>query len=329
MIYKILNFLHIPALLRWVRTSSQTVGVLSLHRISPEIDPFWQPIHPHTFEKMLQYASKAYRVVGFAELQDALKTKGKPILVFSFDDGYLDFMEFALPLLQKYKILANHNLVIDCLDTGERIWTQRLNQLLNFWFEKQSFIELVFNQPAIPSQLFRIDKNAQDWYQAYMQLLLFLLKTPRIARLGQIQDWEKGLDMPENTVRMMRWEDAKACLDSGWVEIGSHTHTHEPLPTLSSEEDLHKEITVSKQRLETALGTSINILAAPNGQSSPSIRHLATGAGYDFLLEVGDLFYTPQSSEKMQIVPRINLIEEPETAWKLRMERFQARIKGR
>lgn len=327
MIYKILNLLQIPALLRNWRASSQTVSVLSLHRISPSQDPLWQPIHPHTFEKMLQYASQVYRVVGFAELADALKTKGKPILMLSFDDGYLDFMEFALPLLQKYKILANHNLVIDCLDTGERIWTQRLNQLLNFLLDTQPQCTLTFEQPEHANQVFSLNKKDKNWYQAYTQLLLFLLQTPKIARLQQLLDWEQAFSVPTGMVQMMSWADAKTCLGSGWVEIGSHTHTHEPLPTLSSEEDLHKEITVSKQRLETVLGIPINILALPNGQSSHKIRSLAESAGYNFLLEVGDQFYTPSTTEKMRIIPRINLIEEPAPAWKLRMERAQARMK--
>ena len=102
---KLLYQLGLPSLLRTKKKG--TLTVLCLHRISDDRDFFFNPIKVRTFEMLLEYLNKHYSIVPFSELK---KTTSKPKLVLSFDDGYYDFIENALPLLIKKGIPSNHNI---------------------------------------------------------------------------------------------------------------------------------------------------------------------------------------------------------------------------
>lgn len=110
--------LGIPSLLRLKKNGFLTV--LCLHRISDERDFFFNPIQVKTFELLINYLSKYYTIIPFF---DAEKKTLKPKLILSFDDGYYDFIEHAMPILKKKGLPANHNIVNDCVNNNATIWT--------------------------------------------------------------------------------------------------------------------------------------------------------------------------------------------------------------
>jgi len=135
-IYSSLFNLRIHHFLRIDKNDS--LSVLCLHRVSDKRDNFFDPISPSNFELLIKYLIKNYHLTTFEELNSI--DSNKPKMILSFDDGYKDFIEFALPILSKYKIPSNHNFVNNCLNTGEPIWTQRLNNVFTS-LEKRKTIE--------------------------------------------------------------------------------------------------------------------------------------------------------------------------------------------
>ena len=125
--FKKLYNLGVCSLLRMSKKNSITV--LSLHRISEERDFFFNPIKPSTFVKLLEYCCKYYEITTF---EDVHKPSAKAKLILSFDDGYYDFIEFAMPIMKKMGIPSNHNIVNSCANSNEVIWTQKLNDVFNF-----------------------------------------------------------------------------------------------------------------------------------------------------------------------------------------------------
>ncbi len=324
-LFKTLAFFHLPVWLRSRKAGQHIVTVLSLHRINPEKDACWQSVSPQNFEKLLQYVSKYYEVCFFCDISNLIiKKNTRPLLVLSFDDGYADFMEYALPLLQKYELKANHNLVYNCLEYQQTIWTQHFNQIFNHLYQQKTATIIEWNAKNYPLS------DYKNWYRIYQQVFAAAMQTPAYERGEQVNWLLKQFKLVPLQEKMMSWQDAKSCLATGWVEIGSHTLSHDILPTVDNPEKLQAEIMQSKALLIQNLGVEINILALPNGQNNPQIIKYAQEAGYNFLLETGDKNYKweNQPDEKLKIVPRINVENEDEKQIPLRVENVRGKIRS-
>ena len=69
---------------------------------------------------------------------------------------------------------------------------------------------------------------------------------------------------------------------SGLITFGSHGLGPEPLVNLKSEEELKREIFVSRQALREKLGVEVRVFSYPEGRFNPRIRQLVREAGYSF-----------------------------------------------
>jgi peptidoglycan/xylan/chitin deacetylase (PgdA/CDA1 family) len=85
-------------ILRALSAAGDRVLVLNFHRVSPEPNPFWPPMTPEAFADLAGYLASRCRVLTFGELADA-QTDRRPTIILSFDDGYRDFVEYAMPIL--------------------------------------------------------------------------------------------------------------------------------------------------------------------------------------------------------------------------------------
>ena len=99
---------------------------------------------------------------------------------------------------------------------------------------------------------------------------------------GEAMSWP-GIDRwmggpHEDELRCMSWDQLRALADEGW-EIGSHTHSHPRLPALS-DDDLHRELTVSRDLCAQRLGRPCTSLAYPFGDHDERVVRAAGTAGY-------------------------------------------------
>lgn len=317
---QILNTLHSLGVSSFLRNKKhKKLTVLSLHRISPERNTFWNPIHPTTFEKLLVYVKKHYTIIGFEELEETvLDQLTKPPLVLSFDDGYYDFYEYALPILTKHKLISNHNMVNACANQKMTIWTERLNILFDLAKEKSVSIEVEFEDDK-----FSLASFGDNWMAFYLATFKKLLETPLTKRLQVIDFLEEELSI-DTSRRMMTWEEILDCQNNG-TEIGCHTYNHDSLGTLGNRESLQFEIIQSKNEIETKLNKPVSVLALPNGQTGTDANAVIKEAQFKYVLHVNDrLNDFPLSSTNNSSIPinRINLVDEPFQQMALRMELF-------
>jgi peptidoglycan/xylan/chitin deacetylase (PgdA/CDA1 family) len=94
-------------------------------------------------------------------------------------------------------------------------------------------------------------------------------------------------DVPELTeeagahpeeLRTLGWEALREVAARGH-EIGSHTVSHPHLPTLSDEE-VRRELCLSKERIESEVGRPCRFVAYPYGDHDARVREAAREAGY-------------------------------------------------
>lgn len=97
------------------------VPILMYHHVGPLLNPSATDltVSPTDFEAQVQYFKNlGYQSVTLQQVYDALENKAilssKPI-VFTFDDGYKDVFENAIPILQKYNYSGTFAIATDLL----------------------------------------------------------------------------------------------------------------------------------------------------------------------------------------------------------------------
>jgi peptidoglycan/xylan/chitin deacetylase (PgdA/CDA1 family) len=101
------------------------------------------------------------------------------------------------------------------------------------------------------------------------------------------------------------------------VEFGSHTLTHPYLPEVSDEE-LHREVAESKQRLEDLLGIDVASFAYPFGGVDRRVRSAVINAGYKSAFTVfsgSNGWNDPYCQRRAEVNEYTSLVD---FAWKIR-----------
>jgi peptidoglycan/xylan/chitin deacetylase (PgdA/CDA1 family) len=213
-------------------------------------------LKPEIFDDLLGFLKQHFEFALLHEI-DSIKTE-KPIAVLSFDDGYYDFIEYALPVLEKYDLRANMNVIPSCIESGEPIWNVRLYDFLN------SAPKSLIDEIALPGFNYRLKDESDDSKIQYgLQISRFLKNRPRSEREELWKNIEKLMRKSDfKLTRMMNREEIKEIAKNH--EIGAHSYSHESMKfeeTAFFEDDLQKCIRYFRENLDLPL----DIYAFPNG----------------------------------------------------------------
>jgi peptidoglycan/xylan/chitin deacetylase (PgdA/CDA1 family) len=111
------------------------------------------------------------------------------------------------------------------------------------------------------------------------------------AYLGGTSDWL--VKHPEDRRPILEARQLRELADSG-IEIGAHSHSHAQLDLVSADV-LEREITLPKQLLEEAIGTSVPSFAYPFGYYSGRVARAVARAGYSSACRVDELVASTKS----------------------------------
>jgi peptidoglycan/xylan/chitin deacetylase (PgdA/CDA1 family) len=230
--------------------------VLNLHRVSPVENPFWPALDPTVFEELLTFLKEHFEVCLFGKLpSDILR---KPVAVLSFDDGYYDFVEYALPLIEKYGLQANMNIIPQCIETGMPIWNVRLYDFLN------SAPRHLINKIRLPGFSAKLNDDGRAAKLSYgLRLSSFLKNRGRIERDQLWQTIEPILGKADfQPTRMMT--AAEVMQISGFNEIGVHSYSHESMG-FEENEFFERDFRMCRDYFSERLRLPLSIYAFPNG----------------------------------------------------------------
>ncbi|HXK16960.1 MAG TPA: polysaccharide deacetylase family protein [Polyangiaceae bacterium] len=233
------------------------------------------------FEQHLSCIKRHFTVVGVEELC-AFAAGGQlpanPVAI-TFDDGYLDNYQQALPILQKHQCKAIFFVATSFIDERRVYWWDRVAYCLKQ--SKRAAIELSYPQP------FRVELD--DKHSAIFRLLRFIKVCPVLdmARfLAELDDasgvtWTRELERAFADELLMSWDHVRALKHAG-MDVESHTRSHRILQTLPAVE-LTAELEGSRRDLLRELGDAPRAVAYPVGKplepSSP-VRAALRRAGY-------------------------------------------------
>ncbi len=233
------------------------IAVLNLHRISPEKNPFWSPLHPQIFEELLKFLNKNFEVCLFREIREKQDSE-KPLAIISFDDGYRDFVEYAVPLLERYDVKANMNIIPACAESGEAMWNIKLYDFLN-----SAPVELI-NEIKLPGFDGKIETDTEEDKLKYgLRISRFLKLRPRSEREKILELLEPFYEKIEfRKTEMMNAQEIKKI--AATHEVGVHSYTHESM-AFEKSEFFENDFFRCKNYFAEKLSLPLEIYAFPNG----------------------------------------------------------------
>lgn len=258
---------------------AQTLGkdglwVLMYHRILPTSDQRFaleEPgmvVTPETFRQQLQWAKQLFTILPLSEWiarRNANKPLPKRACAITFDDGWLDNYEFALPILQQEQVPATLFAVSHAVGTNFQFWPNRVARLIDECANWSINPELKWI-----SQTTQIDSNQPINGEQLARIIASLKQLPDSELNQQLDETESALHLPQlSAPSLASWEQLREMQDTGLIDIGSHTCHHfrltEQLPT----DILEQEIVESRHLLEQQLERPVSLFCYPNGDTSP------------------------------------------------------------
>lgn len=258
------------------------VTVLNLHRVSPQADPFWGALHPTHFDELLTFLKRRFSLTLFRELSQRFK---RPPLILSFDDGYYDFIEYALPLLKKHRAPANQNVIGACVLSGEPPWNVKMYDALQAAPRAllNSFRPAGFLAP-------HVDESGKSQQRYGLALSRFLKNRPHQERAPHLEALMAHLQNVDRApTRMLGLGGIQALGDT--IELGCHSFSHESMG-YESDAFFLEDVAKCQTFFATTLRKPLQVYAFPNGSHrSSQIDHLLQ-ASIEHVLLVGER-YTP------------------------------------
>lgn len=277
-IYKTLYACKIQSLLLKKIQQQHFLPILSLHHVSPVSNPFWPSLHPVIFDQLLGYLNKHFSIVLFHELEHPTP---KPKLILSFDDGYYDFIEYAMPILKKHGLRANQNIIPSQVLAEKPLWNIALYDFLNA--APASLIQKIHFPGFDAKQHQTLDKT-----QLGLKLSRALKNRPHTEREVIFNALEQNIfsqvkDYPRT--RMINFQEIHQIL-AEQHEIGAHSYSHHSME-FESMEDFIQDFEQCRQFFKKQGLPELNTYAFPNGSyRSEQIDYLkANNIKYILLVE--------------------------------------------
>ncbi len=260
--------------------------VLNLHRVSPDQTSTFEPLDTQLFDDFLFFCKKHFTLTNFKDLdghQKSLHKQKKPLLTLSFDDGYKDFIKYAMPILEKHKISVNQNIIPGCVETGlppfnvliQDFISQAPNDLLKSIKIPGFLIDQTSNRAILGYEISKFLKNrAED-----SRKLIIDEVYPQIFNFEELK-----------TAKMMTIEDLKECKVNH--EIGLHSYSHASM-NFETDDFFEQDLINCKSWYETNLQSTPEIYAFPNGSYRKSQIDLTMKHSFCHILLVGNAYSKP------------------------------------
>jgi peptidoglycan/xylan/chitin deacetylase (PgdA/CDA1 family) len=275
-------------LLRMLETLARRPGllVLTYHRIGSDVgNPFDDGALSATaeaFRDQVRYVRTHFDVLGQDRLLEAAGrgfALGRASAIITFDDGYRDSFEIAFPILRDLGVPAFFFIPTGYIDRPRLPWWDRIAFILKHTRVDRLCLDL--------PHYIKIDLRRTGRLRAIMQVVIACREANDFEERAFFDHLESRAEFAANSEALGRelfvtWDEIRRMRASG-MAIGSHTHTHPILGSIS-ESDQREELVTSKTRLEEELDEPVKTIAYPVGTRrafNERTKSLARDTGYE------------------------------------------------
>ena len=261
------------------RTEHSAV-ILAYHRIAeliPDSHALCTP--PDVFREHMAYIRRECCPIGLDELVDAAASGRIPerAVAVTFDDGYLDALTAASPVLADLGVPATFFVNTDRLEEEHERW----------W----DILERVFSCASVPAALqLEIDgqvlrlptTTAPERAAALKRLNETAWPMDTCGRATLVRDvlaWGGANGLARATHRVLTGDEVRALANRPGHSIGAHTVNHLALTT-QPVDTKRREILESKATLERVLERPVHLFSYPYGDFDADMLAIVSDAGF-------------------------------------------------
>ena len=282
--------------------------ILTLHRVRPfrPLLPGYAPnrlleVTPEFLDQALTLISaRGFAFVTLAEAARRLRVGGPPFAALTFDDGYRDTSDAALPVLERHNAPATVYFAPGIIERTARLW----------WLELE---EAIRRLDAIESGGLRLPaRNAAEKSAAFERLYWALRARPEAELLDAVAALAAKAGVNAITLAepdFLDWDETLAFARHPLVSVGAHSLSHRRLAQWPLA-DARAEIFGCKAVLETRLGVPVTSLSYPVGDpTSATAREfaLAREAGFETAVTTRPGMLFAEHSDHLHALPRVSL----------------------
>jgi peptidoglycan/xylan/chitin deacetylase (PgdA/CDA1 family) len=234
--------------------------VLLYHRVDADADAYGLAVDPDRFEQQVAFLSRECRVVSLEELLGTPAGELPPRAVaLTFDDGYVDNLERAAPILERAALPATFFLTTRWLETPGEYWWDTLERVIL----RSASLPLSLDVPAGGDVLSLPLTTAEERRAAHARLHDLMVHAP-LALREQLSSALLRIGGAAGSRRPMVADEVRRLSRIPGASIGAHSVNHLALAD-QAPSVVDEEITGSRTALERVTGSSIDLFAYPYG----------------------------------------------------------------
>lgn len=244
------------------RGDRSRLTTLIFHRVTPDVDPlFPDEVCSARFDTLCGWLRSWFEVLPVPEAVARLQAGELPsrAACITFDDGYADNHDVALPILQRHGLSSAFFVATGFLDGG-RMWNDTLIEVIRRAPGPELDLRGVpdVDLGVLPLHDMAARRGAM---QRTIMSLKYLAPALRAARVADIEA-RSGVRLP--TDLMMTSEQVRKLHQAG-MTIGAHTVNH-PILAKLGDDAARAELESSRARLRQITGADVSLFAYPNGK---------------------------------------------------------------
>ena len=266
------------------RRATGKLLVLTYHRVLETYDAIINEIDAVQFTQQMETLAEYFNVISLAEGVERLQvgTLAAGSVCITFDDGYRDNFDVALPILDALNLPATFFVATGYLGDG-MMW----NDVIIESMRSTSLQQLDLNEFNLGTHAI----NTESQRIQVVDMLLSKWKYKTVEERDQLAKRLQELAEVKLDQRIMMTEQEVIGLSNAGMEIGGHTINH-PILAVTKLSEARKQICECKHELEALIKKPVRFFAYPNGRIGKDYlnEHLSAvkEAGYLAALTTND-----------------------------------------
>ena len=239
--------------------------VLMYHRVNDTTQDYNRiTVNEKNFRAQMMFLKENYLVLS---VDDFLAYEGREdVVTITFDDGFADFYQKALPILEETEIPATIFVTTGKMDTEEELWTSEIMRLL---YLNDSGCEKL-SLTVMGKQVFFPISTIEQRGKAYRSIRQILMQVSGAEVEELLADMRNQLDMDamgRQEYLFLSHKQCKELAEHPLITVGAHTVSH---VSVGKVEDtvMECEIQTSIEQLQNTLSEQIRYFAYPFGSKA-------------------------------------------------------------